>query len=176
MFYEMIATLVAAFAGAGVVLLLNKLTGGRLPKWAMPVGAGLAMIGTTVANEYAWFDRTKNLLPDGMSVIMEVENRSAMRPWTYLVPFVERFAALDEHSLRTHAQRPDLRMVDIVFMGRWAAPDKMVVLADCTRSRRAPVVNGVGFAKSGEITGVDWLVVPADDKMLTSICNTKVTS
>lgn len=176
MFYEMVATLVAAFAGAGVVLLLNKLTGGRLPKWAMPVGAGLAMIGTTVANEYAWFERTKNLLPEGMNVIMQVENRSAFRPWTYVVPFVERFAAIDEQSLRTHGQKTDLRMVDIVFMGRWAAPEKMVVLADCAQSRRAPVVDGTGFLDSGEVTGVNWLDVPASDTMLNAICNTKVTS
>ncbi len=37
MFFEMVATLVSGFAGAGVVLLLNKISGGRLPKWAMPV-------------------------------------------------------------------------------------------------------------------------------------------
>lgn len=176
MFYEMIATLVAAFAGAGFVLLLNKLTGGRLPKWVMPMGAALAMVGTTVANEYAWFDRTKNMLPEGMTVIMEVENRSAFRPWTYVVPFVERFAALDEQSLRTHAQKPDLRMVDMLFMGRWSAPEKMVVLADCAGSRRAPLIDGVGFSASGEVTGIDWVAVPSDDKMLTAICNTKVTS
>lgn len=176
MFYEMIATLVAAFAGAGVVLLLNKLTGGRLPKWAMPMGAALAMVGTTVANEYAWFDRTKNMLPEGMTVIMEVENRSAFRPWTYVVPFVERFAALDEQSLRTHTQKPDLRMVDMLFMGRWSAPEKMVVLADCLGSRRAPLIDGVSFSDSGEVAGIDWVKVPADDKMLTAICNTEVIS
>ena len=40
MFWELIATLMAGFAAAGVVLLLNKILRGRLPKWAMPIAAG----------------------------------------------------------------------------------------------------------------------------------------
>ncbi|MCK8483692.1 hypothetical protein MUY21_06540 [Aliiroseovarius sp. S2029] len=176
MFYEIVATLVSAFVGAGLVLALNKLTGGRLPKWAMPVGAGLAMIVTTVANEYAWYERTRDLLPEGMTVVMEVENNSLYRPWTYVVPFVERFAALDEQSLRTHQAQPALRMVDLVFMGRWSAPEKMVVLGNCDTHQRAPLIDAVSFDTSGEVSGVDWVTVPADDPILTAICKLEVTS
>ena len=176
MFYEIIATLVSAFVGAGLVLILNKLTRGRMPKWAMPVGAGLAMIVTTVATEYAWYDRTRDLLPEGMTVVMEVENRSAYRPWTFAVPFVERFAALDEQSLRTHEAQPSLRMVDLLFMGRWSAPEKMVVLGDCAAGKRAPLIDAVEFDASGQVSGVDWVKVPADDPILTAICNLEVTS
>ncbi|UWQ13635.1 hypothetical protein K3556_11940 [Aliiroseovarius sp. M344] len=176
MFYEMVATLVSAFAGAGIVLILNKISGGRLPKWAMPVGAALAMVSTTVANEYAWYDRTKNILPEGMTVVMEVENNSMYRPWTYAVPFVERFAALDEQSLRTHQAQPDLRMVELLFMGRWSAPEKMVVLGDCAAGKRAPLIDAVELDTSGEISGIDWVKVPADDPILSAICKLEVTS
>ncbi|MDE9449843.1 hypothetical protein J3R80_05080 [Aliiroseovarius sp. Z3] len=176
MFYEIVATLVSAFVGAGLVLALNKLTGGRLPKWAMPVGAGLAMIVTTVANEYAWYDRTRDLLPEGMTVVMEVENNSIYRPWTFVAPFVERFAAIDEQSLRTHQAQPYLRMVDFLFMGRWSAPEKMVVLGDCEASRRAPLIDAVEFDASGQVTGVDWVAVPDDDVILNAMCNLEVTS
>lgn len=176
MFYEMVATLVSAFVGAGLVLALNKLTGGRLPKWAMPVGAGLAMIVTTVATEYAWYDRTKDILPEGMTVVMEVENNSLYRPWTYIVPFVERFVALDEQSLRTHEAQPALRMVDLLFMGRWSAPEKMVVLGNCDTSQRAPLIDGVTFDASGQVAGVDWVTVPQDDPILAAICKLEVTS
>lgn len=170
MFFEMVATLVSAFAGAGIVLVLNKISGGRLPKWAMPVGAGLAMLTTTIANEYAWYDRTKELLPEGMSVVMEVENRVAYRPWTYVTPFVERFVALDEQSLRMHEAKPDLRMVDMIFMGRWSAVEKMVVLADCANGKRAPLIDGVSFDDTGEVSGVDWVKPADDDPILTAIC------
>ncbi|MCI2395139.1 hypothetical protein [Aliiroseovarius sediminis] len=175
MFYEMIATLVSAFVGAGLVLILNKLTGGRLPKWAMPVGAGLAMIATTVATEYAWYDRTRDLLPEGMTIVMEVENTSLYRPWTYAVPFVERFVAMDEHSLRTHAVRSELRMVDLLYMGRWSPARQMVVLGDCAAGKRAPLIDAVEFDASGQVSGVEWTKVPDDDPILTAICNLSVT-
>ena len=174
MFFEMVATLVSGFAGAGVVLLLSKISGGRLPKWAMPVGAGLAMILTTIANEYAWYDRTQETLPEGMEVIQTVENKAIYRPWTYVKPFTERFIALDEPSLRTHDARPNMRMADVYFFGRWSAPEKMVMLADCAAGRRAPLIDGVSFDADGEITGVDWFAPGEGDPLVTAICNLEV--
>ncbi|WP_371168083.1 hypothetical protein [Aliiroseovarius sp. 2305UL8-7] len=170
MFYEIIATLIAGVAGAGIVLLLNKLSGGRLPKWAMPVGAGLAMIVTTMANEYAWYGRTKDTLPDGFQVIQTVENKALYRPWTYVAPFVERFIALDAPSLRTHSAKPALRMVDTYVMGRWSAPQKMVVLTDCEAGLRAPLVDAVSFAEDGTVAGVDWFAPGEGDPLIGSIC------
>ena len=176
MFFEMVATLVAGVAGAGVALILNKLTAGRLPKWVTPLGAAFAMIATTVANEYAWFGRTADNLPEGLVVVIEIENQSLYRPWTYVVPFVERFVAVDQPSLRTHAQKPALRMIDTIFMGRWSAPEKMVVLADCAAGRRAPLIAAVAFDASGEVSGVDWVKVGDDDPLLTAICNVEAPS
>ena len=100
MFLELIGTIFAGFAFAGIVMVLNKLTGGRLPRWMTPVAAGLGMIGVTIASEYSWYDRTRDTLPEGMAVIQEVESRAFYRPWTYAVPFVDRFAAIDASSVR----------------------------------------------------------------------------
>ena len=72
MFLELIGTIFAGFAFAGIVLVLNKLTGGRLPRWATPVAAGLGMIGMTIASEYSWYDRTRETLPDSVNIIQEV--------------------------------------------------------------------------------------------------------
>ena len=58
MFVELIATIVAGIACAGLVMPLNISTGRRLPKWMMPVAAGLGMIGMTISNEYTWYART----------------------------------------------------------------------------------------------------------------------
>lgn len=174
MFFEMVATLVSGFAGAGVVLLLNKISGGRLPKWVMPVGAGLAMISTTIANEYAWYDRTQATLPEGMVVIHTVEKQTFYRPWTYVRPFTERFIALDEPSVRTHDARPSMRMVDVYFLGRWSAPEKMVMLADCDAGKRAPLIDGVSFDANGEVSGVDWFSPGEGDPLVTAICKLEV--
>lgn len=171
MFFEMVATLVSGFAGAGIVLVLNKISGGRLPKWAMPVGAGLAMIITTVANEYAWYDRTRDTLPEGMTVVDTVESKAIYRPWTYVVPFTERFIAVDEPSLRTHDAKPAMRMADTYFFGRWSAPEKMVMLADCETGKRAPLIDGVTFDTDGDISGIDWFAPGEGDPLVTAICN-----
>ena len=50
MFLELIATVFAGLAMAGVVMLVNRTSGGRLPRWTAPVAAGLAMITATVSN------------------------------------------------------------------------------------------------------------------------------
>ena len=36
-----------------------------LPRWLLPAGIGLAMIGYSVWNDYAWYDRAVARLPDG---------------------------------------------------------------------------------------------------------------
>ncbi|WP_432450681.1 hypothetical protein [Aliiroseovarius marinus] len=176
MFYETIATLVAGFAGGGLVLLLNKTLRGRLPRWAVPVGAGIAMIAATMANEYGWYERTKSTLPEGFTVIQTVENKVFYRPWTYAVPFVERFVALDAPSLRTHDAKPALRIVDAYLMGRWSKPEKMVVLADCDTGKRAPLLDGASFSAAGDVTGVNWFAADAGDPLVTGICALEATS
>ena len=170
MFLELIATFVAGFAGAGVVLLVSKLTGGRLPKWAMPVAAGGAMIATTIANEYGWAPRARAALPPGFVIAEEVENQALYRPWTYAWPYVERFAAVDGGSVRTHARRPGQKLADVYLFGRWQPVHKLPVLADCAGLRRAALSDAVAFGENGEIDGLEWRTVTADDALLTTIC------
>lgn len=176
MFYELVATIVAGVAGAGVALALNKLLGGRLPKWVMPIAAGVAMIAVSIANEYAWYGRNTANLPEGLVIVQTVENSSAYRPWTKIIPFTDRFMAVDTLSIRTHSAAPELRMVDTLFLGRWAAPNKLTVLADCAGLRRAPLFDSVDFGADGSIGGADWLSVPAEDPLLVAICSAEVPS
>jgi len=48
MFWHLIAAIVAGVAGAGIGLLLRSLTRKRLPKWIIPVCAGLGMLSYTI--------------------------------------------------------------------------------------------------------------------------------
>lgn len=172
MFLELIATIFAGIAAAGVVMLLNKLMGGRLPKWLMPVGAGAAMIAVTISNEYGWFPRTQASLPEGLAVVETVETKAFYRPWTYVYPYVERFAALDKGSVKTHKARPDHKLADMYYFGRWAPVHKLPVLTDCATSRRAALTDGVSFGENGKIEGVDWVKVAESDPTLVAICGT----
>ena len=81
MFLELVAVLIAGLAGAGVMMILTKLSGNRLPKWTLPVGAGAAMLATTISSEYSWFSRTAESLPAGIEIAESVQSSAAWRPW-----------------------------------------------------------------------------------------------
>ncbi len=170
MFLELIGTIFAGFAFAGIVLVLNKLTGGRLPRWATPVAAGLGMIGMTIASEYSWYDRTRETLPDSLAVIQEVESRAFYRPWTYAVPFVDRFAAIDTVSVRTNEQVPDERLVDLYFFGRWAPVSQVPVAVNCAENLRANLADGAEFADDGRVLNADWFNAGSGDPIIEATC------
>lgn len=170
MFLELIGTIFAGFAFAGIVMVLNKVTGGRLPRWMTPVAAGLGMIGMTITSEYSWYDRTRDTLPEGMTVIQEVESRAFYRPWTYAVPFVDRFAAIDAGSVRTNEQVPEQRLVELYFFGRWAPVSKLPVVVNCKEFSRANLADGAEFADDGRLLNADWIDVTASDPIVEATC------
>lgn len=170
MFLELVATIAAAFAAAGMVLLLNRIVGGRLPKWFTPVAAGAAMIVTTISNEYGWYPRTKAALPEGLVISETIENQSFYRPWTYVRPYVERFVAVDTLSLQTHPALPDQHIADVYYFGRWSPVNKIGVLADCANARRAALIDAISFDENGNVSGANWVGVPKDDGLLAAIC------
>ncbi len=170
MFLELIGTLIAGFAVAGLALLLNRILGGRLPRWIAPVAAGLAMILTTISSENSWYSRTKTALPEGMVVAETVESKAIYRPWTYVWPFVERFAAVDTATIRTHPERPGVKLAEIYFFGRWSPVNKLPVLADCPGLKRAALADAISFEKDGGIAGADWISVTAEDPIVSAIC------
>lgn len=170
MFLELIGTIFAGLAVGGVVMLTNRVTGGRLPRWLTPVAAGLAMIAVTIVSEYSWYDRTRAALPEGMEIVQEVESRAIYRPWTYAAPYVDRFAAIDAASVQTNAKVPDQRLVDLYFFGRWAPVSKLPVVVDCATGRRASLVDGVAFDTDGAVENAEWVAPPAGDPVIAATC------
>ncbi len=170
MFLELIGTVFAGFAFAGIVMVLNKLTGGRLPRWAAPVAAGVGMIAMTISSEYSWYDRTRGQLPEGLTIVQEIESRALYRPWTYAVPFVDRFAAIDTVSVRTNESVPDQRLVDLYFFGRWAPSSMIPVAVNCADNSRANLADGAEFADDGRLLNADWIKAPANDPVIEATC------
>lgn len=172
MFLELIATIVAGIACAGVAMLLNIVTGRRLPRWLVPVAAGAGMIAVTVASEYSWYERTAARLPDGVEVAMTVDEVGWMRPWTKIWPYTKRFIAVDQGTARTHASQPDQKLVDLYFFGRWSPVNRAPMLFDCAGSRAAVLIDGATFAPDGTVADVTWEPRAADDEILTMACGT----
>ncbi|WP_116599430.1 hypothetical protein [Primorskyibacter marinus] len=165
MFLELIATFVAGIAGAGIMMLLNRITGNRLPRWLVPVAAGAAMLTMTISSEYAWYGRTTQNMPDRLEVIETVESRAAYRPWTYVVPYINRFIALDRAGVQANAEQPQMRLADLLFYGRWKPTTAVQIMVDCDRNARAdPGESGL------ETQNLRWREVGADDPFVASIC------
>ena len=172
MFIELIATIFAGIACAGVAMLLNFTTGRRLPKWVMPVAAGAGMIGMTISNEYTWFARTAERLPEGVAIATTVQEQSWLRPWTQIWPYTKRFAAVDTATARTNANLPDQRMADIYFFGRWSPVNQAPMLFDCASGRSALLIDGAEFADDGSVADADWQKMPEADPILKLVCET----
>ncbi|CUH62440.1 hypothetical protein TG4357_00106 [Thalassovita gelatinovora] len=170
MFLELIATFVAGIAAAGVMLLLNKGMGGRLPRWLIPVAAGAAMIAATISNEYGWYGRTTSGLPSEIVVAQTVESKAMYRPWTYLHPFVTRFMAVDTASIRTNPAVPDQKMVDLLFFGRWSPVRSLPVLVDCANRRQALLAAGAAFDEAGQVTDAVWSALAPEHGLFVALC------
>lgn len=170
MFFELIAVVLAGVGAAGIVMLINRTTGGALPKWAVPIAAGGAMIAATIASEYGWYDRTTGNMPEGMTVVATAESTAFYRPWTYVVPYVDRFVAVDVATARTNDKQPGWKLADVYYYQRWAAINKHPVMADCPGKRRAAITNGVSFGTDGQLNGATWHKADRDDKILSALC------
>ncbi len=170
MFLELIAAFAAAFAAAGFALGLNRLTGGRLPRWAMPVAAGAALLGYAIWSEYSWFGRVAGGLPEGVEVTFTNRAEAIWRPWTFAAPFVDRFVALDTVSIRTNPDVPHQRVADLYFFGRWAARRGVEVVIDCREGVVAPLPSAELDA-AGEAIRAAWVAPLPGDTTLKIACS-----
>ncbi|MGX9357085.1 hypothetical protein ACS3SW_18525 [Roseobacteraceae bacterium S113] len=169
MFWELLATLFAGFAGAGVALALNLITGGRLPKATMPVLAAGAMLLATITSEMTWFERSQAQLPESVVVIRTNETTAFYRPWTYLRPMINRFAAADIGGAQTNPDVPQQRIVDIYLLERWQAARAVQLGVDCQTSAQV-LMEAARFGESGAIEADVWESLGADDPLIAALC------
>ncbi|WP_319823428.1 hypothetical protein [Thalassovita sp.] len=170
MFLELIATFIAGIAGAGLMMMLNWITGKRLPRWLIPVAGGAAMITATISSEYSWYSRTANTLPEGVVIAHTVESKVVYRPWTYVHPYVERFMAVDKATIRRNDAQPGMVLVDLLLFGRWQPVRQLAVMFDCAGHRQTQVPEQVIFDDSGALVGAKWVPIDAMDPALVIAC------
>jgi len=168
MFFELVATFAAGAVAAGLVLIAGHLSGGRLPRWAMPVAAGVAMLGYTVWSEYTWGPRTIASLPEGVEVLATVEESRVWKPWTYVIPQITRIMALDRAGVQTNPEAPGILLADLYFFERWTPPAKRPQLVNCAEGARADV-SGAALADPSEAT---WRSMAENDPLSEALCQT----
>lgn len=171
MFFELIAAMVAGVALAGIAMALRWASRGLLPKWLVPVAAGIGILGYGVWSEYSWFSRATADQPDGVIIAWHNAESAPWRPWSYLAPVVTRFTAVDTRTTQRHPDFPDQRIVDILLAGRWQSSGVVKVVFDCAGYRRADLVGGsVAIGQNGEITDANWIDLKSDDAVLHAAC------
>jgi len=171
MFLEFVATIAIGFGAAGVVLMANWLTGGRLPRWLIPVGAAAGMVGFMIWSEQTWASRVTATLPPEVAVASKNETRAWFRPWTYMWPMTNRITLVDHRFTRRNDAFPDMVLTAVVLMGRWEPGRQVPVMFDCRAMRRADMREDVVFTEEGAVEGADWLQLSAEDPLLRAACN-----
>lgn len=170
MFWDFIGMITAGAGLAGILLLIRKVSRGLLPSWSIPAAIGAGMLAFTIWNEYTWFARTTAVLPPQVTVISAPESRALWRPWTYIFPIHQRFAAYDGTSAQTSAENPAIRQAQVMLVQRWQATTRIPVAVDCAKGLRADLVDGAVLAPDGTLTGTEWRPAAADDALQLAAC------
>lgn len=170
MFWELIGAIALGFGAGGFALALRKLTRGLLPGWIVPAAAGCGMLGYSVYMDYAWAARTQGALPGGLEIVREASAPTWFKPWTFLAPPVERFAALDVSGVRDNARAPQMRMSTLYLYQRNTPPGAVSVLLDCGGARIGRVDPEAAFGPDGLPGGVIWEETHPRDAALTAVC------
>lgn len=170
MTFELLAAFIAAVSCAGMMHLLRRYVGDRLPKWSVAASAGLGLIATTIYLEYGWFDRVSAALPDGIQVVWHEEEVMALRPWTVLVPITTRFVAMDVTQIAQHPRNAELRMARVYNFGRWRPVNDGLMVFDCAQKRQILISAGVEITEDGQLQGAEWVTAPEDDGFQKAAC------
>ncbi len=170
MILEFVAAAAVGLAVGGIVHLVRRAAPGRIAPWAVPAGAGAAMISFAVYMEYSWASRTVAALPDQAVVASQNAINSWYRPWTYLFPLTNRMIVVDHRFTRRNDAHPDQVLTAVVMLGRFEPGRQIPVVFDCAENRRAELEAEVQFGEDGALEGATWRSLAADDPILRAAC------
>lgn len=171
MFWELIATIVAGLGGAGIALMLRKISANKAPRWLIPVFAGATMLVFQIHSEYSWFKHQAGLLPEGVVVVKSVQEQAIWRPWSYLYPQTLRFIAADVKNAATNQLNTDVKLVDLYFFARRSSASRVAIVLHCTQHARTDFTQQLEIPKADEPLSSAWQQLDADDPLLTAVCS-----
>ncbi|MCV2866194.1 hypothetical protein [Defluviimonas sp. WL0075] len=164
MIWELVAMVIAGVGAAGALLLVARIFRWKLPKWAVPATVGLAMFAFAVWNEYDWYPRVRDELPESVRIVSAPGSSAAYQPWTYAFPIVRRFVAIDLGAAIHSETAPRQFVAPVMFVERWAPIRQLPFAFDCEGGRRSDVFPG------GRIEDTEWLTPGPEDDLLAAAC------
>lgn len=112
MIWHLLAVFIFGICAGSLAFLFIKLSRNRLPKWLIPVFAGIAMLSYLAYYDYTWFDFKRSQLPAESVVVEEGRASNFFRPWSYAVPPVSSFVVLDGNV--KESQQQGQRLVEYI--------------------------------------------------------------
>lgn len=166
MIWHLVAVLLAGLSMGGVAFFLRRASRGRIPKWLIPMSAGLGMLGYLAYYDYTWFDWKQSQLP-AESVVFDVRTGSDFfRPWTYLIPSTASFSVLDGRV--TRYQQAEQQLVHYIrysfFKGHVDRLENQAYLLNCTTAEQ------VMLDASGHISSSGYERVARDSLLYQRLC------
>lgn len=104
MIWHFIAAGFAALGAAGIAQYLRILTRKKLPRWIVPVAAGIGLLAYQIHYEYSWFEHKQELIPTTSEVVETRKTSFFWRPWTFAFPMTTSFTVLDTENLKQQQQ------------------------------------------------------------------------
>ena len=144
--------------------------GRPMPRYLLPMTAGTVAIAYGVYAEYTWGSRTAAALPDSFVVLQRIDERSALSPWSWVLPRTVRLSAIDGAAVRRHPAHPELRLLEVFLLERFHPTRRVAQLVDCLGGRRADLAAARVFSADGLPDGLDWRVVGTDDDVVREAC------
>ena len=171
MFIHLLATLVLGAVAAGLVYIIARPFGWKPPGVVYPMAAALGILAYTVYDEYSWYSRVSSTLPTRLNVVRTYATSMPYQPWTYAVPRVYRFDAVDLGSSRTNPNAPELTMVEMQRVTRNVSSEKISSIIDCKNQRYAEIDRETEFAETGLPTNAKWLNLADHTVLRKAICD-----
>ena len=167
---HLIAVFAVGFAVAGLVLLASRLLGTKPPRYLIPLAAGLSMLTYAVWSDYSWASRTIAELPDRIKVVKKISSSSPWKPWTYVVPQVDRFIVLDPSETRKNEKLPGFVLAEVILVARLEPAVTTRQLFDCERARRTDILSDDTFTADGMPVDPNWVPLDRDDALFSQLC------
>lgn len=95
MIWHLLAVFIFGICAGSLAFLVIKISRNRLPKWLIPVSAGIGMLSYLAYYDYTWFDFKRSQLPTESVVVEQGRAGNFFRPWSYVAPPVSSFVVLD---------------------------------------------------------------------------------
>lgn len=171
MFLGYVGAIAGGIGVAAMLLIISKTFRLTLPRWMYPATAGLGMLLLTIHIEYSWFNQVTSSLPEEIEVVETFDYSVPYQPWTYLVPRINRFVAVDHTSTRTNVDVENLVLVDVILMERFSPTFVATNFVDCAAGARMLVGEDMELDESGLPVGDDWTQAGLEDPLIAAVCS-----